>query len=98
MDQAMHFVIYCLDVPNSAAIRAKHVEEHKAYLSSAPFKILVSGPLLEDDNETINGSCFLIEALDKHQVLKFNQNDPFTKAGVWRQVDIRHFAKWRDNR
>jgi len=94
----MHFVMYCLDVVGSAEIRAKHVEAHKAYLSAAPFKILVSGPLLEDDNETINGSCFLIEALDKAQLVNFNQNDPFTKAGVWQHVEIRHFAKWRDNR
>ncbi|PUE60203.1 hypothetical protein B9Z44_11860 [Limnohabitans curvus] len=94
----MHFVMYCLDVPGSAEIRAKHVEAHKAYLSAAPFKILVSGPLLEDDNETINGSCFLIEAVDKAQLVNFNQNDPFMKAGVWQQVEIRHFAKWRDNR
>jgi uncharacterized protein YciI len=90
--------MYCLDVPSSAEIRVKHVDAHKAYLSAAPFKILVSGPLLEDDNETINGSCFLIEAADKEQVVQFNQADPFTKAGVWKQVEIRHFAKWRDNR
>jgi uncharacterized protein YciI len=90
--------MYCLDVPNSAEIRDKHVEAHKAYLSAAPFKILVSGPLLEDDNETINGSCFLLEAIDKNQIIEFNKNDPFTNAGVWKQVEVRHFAKWRDNR
>lgn len=94
----MHFVIYCLDVPDSESIRAQHFEEHKANLSSAPFKILVSGPLLEDDNQTINGSCLLIDAMNKEQVLAFFKNDPFTKAGVWRQVEIRHFSKLRDNR
>jgi uncharacterized protein YciI len=94
----MHFIIYCIDVPNSAPLRAQHVEDHKAYLSTAPLKILISGPLLEDDRETINGSCFLVEAADKDQVLEFNHRDPFTRAGIWERVEIRHFAKWRDNR
>ncbi len=94
----MHFILYALDVENSAPLRAKYVEAHKAYLSQASVKILVSGPLLEDDNETINGSCFLLEAQDKEQVLAFNRNDPFMQAGIWKSVEIRHFAKWRDNR
>lgn len=94
----MHFIIYCLDVPNSAVLRAKHLEAHKANLSSAPFKILVSGPLLEEDCETINGSCLLIEAKDKEEVISFLRDDPFTKAGIWEKVEVRHFAKWRDNR
>ncbi len=94
----MHFILYALDVEGSAPLRAQHVEAHKAYLSQAPVKILVSGPLLEDDNQTINGSCFLLEADDKAQVLAFNRNDPFTRAGIWKSIEIRHFAKWRDNR
>ncbi len=94
----MHFTLYALDVPGSAALRAQHVDAHKAYLSQAPLKIVISGPLLEDDNETINGSFFLLEASDKAQVLAFNRDDPFTHAGIWKSVEIRHFAKWRDNR
>lgn len=93
-----HFTIYCLDIPESASLRARHVEEHKAYLSNAPFKILISGPLLEEDRTTINGSCFIVEAESKQQVMDFNRNDPFTKAGIWSHVEIRDFAKWRDNR
>jgi uncharacterized protein len=95
---AKHFTIYCLDVAGSAVLRERHVEEHKAYLSNAPFKILISGPLLEEDRSTINGSCFIVEAESKNQVIEFNRNDPFTKAGVWAHVEIRDFAKWRDNR
>ena len=94
----MHFTLYALDVPDSAGLRARHVQAHKAYLDQAPLRILVSGPLLEDDNETINGSFFLLEAQDKAQVLAFNREDPFTQAGIWKSVEIRHFAKWRDNR
>ena len=95
---AKHFTIYCLDVPNSAPLRQQFVEEHKAYLSAAPFKILISGPLLEEDRLTINGSCFIVEAESKAQVMEFNRNDPFIRAGIWSHVEIRDFAKWRDNR
>ncbi len=30
--------------------------------------------------------------------MRFNSNDPFNKAGIWRTVDIRLFLKRVDNR
>ena len=44
------------------------------------------------------GSLFLLEADNKEEVVAFNRADPFTKAGVWKTVNIHPFSKRVDNR
>lgn len=94
----MHYVVHCLDFEGAVEKRLEHYEAHKAYLSTAPVKTLISGPLLADDNETMIGSCFLLEADSLAEVEAFNRNDPFAKAGLWERVSIRPFNKRVDNR
>ena len=44
------------------------------------------------------GSHFVLEANTLAEVQAFNHNDPFAKAGLWKSVSIRPFAKRVDNR
>jgi hypothetical protein len=37
------------------------------------------------------GSLMIIEAADLEAARRFNRDDPYTKAGLWRSVDIRPF-------
>ena len=94
----MHYIIHCLDKPNSVEKRLAHYDAHKAYLADAPVKIVISGPLVADDEETMIGSCFLIEADSLEAVEAFNRNDPFHKADLWDRISIRPFIKRMDNR
>jgi uncharacterized protein YciI len=94
----MHFVIHCVDHKGAVQKRLANYEAHKAYLGTAPFKIVVSGPLLAEDNETMIGSMFLVEADDQASVEAFNEADPFRKAGIWERIDIHPFLKRMDNR
>jgi uncharacterized protein YciI len=94
----MHYTVYCLDHDNMVERRLEHYEDHKAYLATSPVKMVMSGPLLAGDEETMIGSFFLYEADDIGDVMRFNSNDPFNKAGIWRTVDIRPFLKRVDNR
>jgi uncharacterized protein YciI len=94
----MHFIVHCLDHDDAQPLRLAHYDAHKAYLAAAKVRTLISGPLTADDGETMKGSCFLFEANSKDEVIDFNQNDPFSKAGVWRQVLIHPFLKRVDNR
>ncbi len=54
---------------------------------------MISGPLVADDGETMIGSCFLVEAGTKDEVLAFHNADPFKAAGVWEHVHINPFLK-----
>ena len=94
----MHYTVYCLDHDNMVERRLAHYEEHKAYLATSPVRMVMSGPQLAGDEETIIGSFFLFEADEIGDVMRFNSNDPFNKAGIWRTVDIRPFLKRVDNR
>lgn len=94
----MHYVVHCLDHDGAVDLRLSHYDAHKAYLAAATVKTVISGPLLADDEATMIGSCFVIEAANLAEVEAFNSNDPFAKAGLWKTVSIRPFAKRVDNR
>ena len=94
----MHFVIHALDKPDALPTRLANYDAHKAYLAQARIKTTISGPLVAEDGETMIGSCFVVEADTKDEVLAFHNNDPFKAAGVWEHVHITPFLKRVDNR
>lgn len=94
----MHYVIHCLDHDGAVEKRLANYDDHKAYLGSAPVKTVISGPLMADDEETMIGSCFVIEADTLAEVEAFSAADPFAKVGLWKTVSIRPFSKRVDNR
>ncbi len=94
----MHYVVHCLDRPGAVQLRLANYDAHKAYLGAARIKTVISGPLLADDNETMIGSCFVVEAETLAEVQAFNANDPFRAVDLWETVSIRPFLKRVDNR
>jgi len=94
----MHFIVHCLDHEDALQRRLVNYEAHREYLANAKVQSVISGPLVSDDGQTMIGSCFLFEADSKEDVVNFNRNDPFTAAGVWRQVSIHGFLMRIDNR
>ncbi|MBB3544471.1 MULTISPECIES: YciI family protein [unclassified Rhizobium] len=94
----MLYVVHCLDHENAQAKRLANYDDHKAYLSTGAMKTVVSGPVLADDHETMIGSLFIFDATTKQEVVDFNEDDPFKRAGVWRSVSIYPFNKRVDNR
>jgi uncharacterized protein YciI len=89
----MLFVVFCLDKPGKEEVRLKHYDAHKEYLATAPHKTIMSGPLTTDDDKRMIGSFFLVELNDRTLLERFVANDPFNKAEVWGQVEIRAFRK-----
>ena len=94
----MHYVVHCLDHDGAVEKRLANYDDHKTYLAAAPVKTVISGPLLADDEQTMIGSCFVLEAESLAAAEEFNRNDPFAKVGLWKTVSIRPFAKRVDNR
>jgi uncharacterized protein len=97
----MHFITHCLDRDGAVETRLAHYDEHRAYLAStAPVRLVVAGPLVADDGETMIGSLFLTEADTKADVEAFNRGDPFYEHGVWDRdtIEIHEFLKRVDDR
>ena len=96
----MFFVTHCLDKPNALETRLAHYDEHRAYLEHPPVRLVVAGPLVADDGETMIGSMFLTEADSRAEVEAFNQGDPFYEHGIWDRdsIEIHAFLKRLDDR
>lgn len=94
----MLFMVRCLDHSDALPVRLANYEGHKAYLEEKPIRIVVSGPLLADDSQTMIGSLFIVEADSKGEVEIFSSADPFNAAGVWSSIEIRPFLMRMDNR
>ncbi|MCG6856944.1 MAG: YciI family protein [Salaquimonas sp.] len=94
----MLFAIHALDHDDAVERRLAHYEAHKSYLTASAMKMVISGPLITDDGETMIGSLFIVEADNRDDVVAFNRADPFAKANVWKSVEIHAFNKRVDNR
>lgn len=92
----MLFVIHAFDKPGALATRLAHYDAHKAFLSDTSerdVKIVMSGPLVGDDDATMIGSLFVVEAPNRATVERFNAADPFHAAGIWERVSITGFIR-----
>lgn len=92
----MLFAIHALDRPGALPRRLAAYDAHKAFLadtSAFGIRIVMSGPLVADDGETMIGSLFLVEADDRAAVERFNAADPFRAAEVWEAVTITGFLR-----
>jgi uncharacterized protein YciI len=92
----MLFAIHALDKPGALELRFANYDAHKAFLSDTStyaVRIVMSGPLVTDDGEKMIGSLFLLEAESREAVERFNQADPFHKAGIWERVTITGFIR-----
>lgn len=84
------FILACFDKPNSLDLRLATREAHLAYAGERRAMIKLAGPLL-DKAGGMAGSLFILEAESRAQVEAFNAADPYQKAGLFGQVEIRGF-------
>ena len=92
----MLFVIHAVDRPGALPVRLANYDAHKAFLSDTSahgVRIVMSGPLVGDDGQTMIGSMFVVEAGDRETVERFNAADPFHAAGIWDRVTISGFIR-----
>lgn len=85
------FAIHCIDKPFQRELRAATRAEHLAYLEKALDRILVAGPLLDDDGNPI-GSMLLMEFPDRRAAVSFAADDPYARAGLFASVAV---TPWR---
>lgn len=92
----MLFAIHAIDRANVLPTRLAHYDEHKAFLSDTSrfgVKIVMSGPLVADDGQTMIGSLFLVESQTRTEIEAFHRADPFFAAGIWEKVTITGFLR-----
>lgn len=87
----MLYSIYCEDKADSEDLRKANRDAHLAYVED--FDILLGGPMLSEDGETMIGSLIVMEAEDRAAVDAFTASDPYGLAGLFERVTVRPFRK-----
>jgi len=91
----MFFAVIAKDHPDSMALRAQTKGSHSAHLDAAAegLRVLQTGPLLDEGGAEV-GSLLILEAVALATVEGFMAADPYTKAGLFAQMEI-HPWLWR---
>lgn len=89
----MNFALTCIDKAGHGHVRTENRPAHLDYLKGQVDRLLIAGPLLADDGESVLGSLLVIEAADRAEAEAFAAGDPYAKAGLFDSVTIKAFKK-----
>ena len=84
-----HFLVQYWDKPGSGEVRAPNRDAHIAYRRALGAKLVLAGPMFEDFNDTpAVGTLVILDAPDKATATKTALEDPYYKAGVFKDVKV----------
>jgi uncharacterized protein len=86
------FVVSYVDKPNSLPLRMANRPKHLAYAhdEANPAKVKIGGPYLDEKGDMC-GSLIILEAPDHVTAIRFTENDPYVKAGLFSSIDVRPY-------
>jgi uncharacterized protein YciI len=93
----MLYIIYQIDKPGAADVRAAHREAHFAYLEAHEDMLVLGGAMLADDGATRTGSVLIINVPDREAAEQFSANEPFRQAGLFARVEISRMRRGQWN-
>jgi len=83
--------------PHFAEMREKVLQPHIDYLKSQKKILVLSGGTTSDDGQTFVGSLLIVNVGSRREAQAFVDGDPFTKAGLFRDVTITRMRKGQWN-
>lgn len=84
------WAIWSRDSDDAERLRAEHLQAHLAYAAGLGDRIMVGGPLRGGDGR-FEGSMIVLGASDAAAARAVLEADPYFKAGVWADTEIRPF-------
>ncbi|MEM7093760.1 MAG: YciI family protein [Actinomycetota bacterium] len=87
----MLYVIHMIDRPGSSELRAATSEAHRAFVGRHLDAMLMGGPMLAEDGETLIGSLVVMDFESSEAAHEFMADEPYNKAGLFESVTIRAF-------
>ena len=85
----MYFALFCIDKPDSLALRLATRPAHLDYLKTLQGKLKLGGPLMTEDGSEPRGSLLVYEVERIEEARAIAANDPYAKAGLFQSVEIR---------
>ena len=93
----MLWAISRVAAPNFAEMREKGLQPHIDYLRSHKNILVVSGATTTDDGKEFVGSLLIVNVGSRAEAQAFVDGDPFTKAGMFKNVTITRMRKGQWN-
>ncbi len=84
----MLFMMYGIDGPDGARIRAEKRETHFDYLKQNESIMVLGGATLADADDARTGSVLIINVADRTAADAFVANEPFHVAGLFKEVFV----------
>lgn len=84
----MLVIVYCVDRPDSSALRVATRPAHLKYMIAVRDRLAFGGPLLADDGRP-TGSVFALHVDELADVEVFLAGEPYCRAGLFSEVRIR---------
>ncbi|MAA99578.1 MAG: hypothetical protein CMN87_10030 [Stappia sp.] len=84
----MLYALICTDKTGASQIRLDNRPDHLAWLKAMGDRLKAAGPFLDDDGG-MTGSLVVIEAGSRDEALAVSQEDPYARAGLFENVEIR---------
>lgn len=93
----MLWAIHCVDKPDTAAIRDRHLEAHRAHLAASKNILVLAGATQNDEGTQATGSLFIVNVGSRAEAKKFSDGDAFTQNGVFQSITITRMRKGQWN-
>lgn len=84
----MLFALICNDKPGALDLRMKARPDHVSYLNSLGHALKAAGPFIDEQGSPI-GSLVIIEAENREAAERIAAEDPYAKAGLFAETEIR---------
>ena len=89
----MEYFVYGRDNPEAERLLEELAEAHWSYMDGYADALIARGPTLTPDRSSHTGSMHIIDAKDPGAARAFAFNEPYQRAGVYREVLVR---RWRN--
>ncbi len=87
------FMVLCLDKPGHLEVRKANRDAHLAWLRQRIEKVVIGGPLLSDDGQSMIGSMLVLDIADRAELDALLADDPYAKAGLFQSVTVHPYKK-----
>ena len=89
----MLYALICTDKPGALELRLANRDAHLEFIGANKDRIKLGGPFMTEDASGMTGSLIIIEADSVQEVETLAAQDPYAKAGLFENVEIRPW-KW----
>lgn len=89
----MPFFIQTFDKEGAVELRAEHRMEHLRYLDDTKDALLACGAKFDEETGNAKGGVYLVDVETREEAEAYIANDPFSKVGLFSDVQIEYWRK-----